>query len=322
MPSEKKETEKADPDVKESKVKADADDYAVEEEQQAMGQEKDKQQHDEGETKVPDEESQEEKEEATVEAETGVVVPTDDDSKAAAIVAVPLADGPKQDTLSTCSSNRGSSSFHLFLSIVAFCLVIGFAVGLGVGLTNRSDGGDDDEDDGHDDPELLPSTLHYQELIDYLVENNITSLDALDEKSPQARAARWLVETDTATNNWTLPNTSEPREGYQFVSRYVLATLYFAMNGENWLYQFNFLSESNICDWRGIVVSAVGEAIPFGAICDANGLIYAIYLGKYSYLYRIVGEWTFLLGPVVISCPSFCVVVGRYGSSLITRCLF
>lgn len=302
MPSEKQETENADPsDVKESNVKEDVDDYdaVVEEEQQAMRQEKGKQQNDEEEeTKVPDEESQEEKEQQVmVETETGIVVPTDENSsKAAAVVAVPplAADGPKQETLPTGSRNRGSSSFHLFLSIVAFCVVIGFAVGLGIGLTNRNDGGkeeEDKDDDDRDDPELLPSTtLDYQELVDYLVENNITSLDVLDENSPQARAARWLVETDTATNNWTLPNITEPREAYEFVSRYVLVTLYFATNGANWLYQFDFLSESNICDWRGIVVTTGGEAIPFGAICDANGLISAIYLGKYSYLYRIAEE--------------------------------
>ena len=93
---------------------------------------------------------------------------------------------------------------------------------------------------------------------------------------------RWLVETDTA--NLTLP-TEPPtanREAYEFVSRYVLATLYFATNGENWVYQFNFLSELNTCSWRGtLYFPRSGEPIPFGALCDASGLIYAIYLGKH-----------------------------------------
>jgi hypothetical protein len=60
---------------------------------------------------------------------------------------------------------------------------------------------------------------------------------------------------------------SENDESYEFVTRYVMAVLYYATNGKSWQYDMNFLSEKVTCDWYQVFPPPVGQ---LGVLCNRN----------------------------------------------------
>ena len=71
-------------------------------------------------------------------------------------------------------------------------------------------------------------------------------------------------------------------DGVRFVSRYVSALLYFALDGPNWASQLNFLSEKEICDWNQIYVAdgqVEGRFFRIGIACN-NGFVNTLQLRK------------------------------------------
>ena len=117
-----------------------------------------------------------------------------------------------------------------------------------------------------------------QQLEDYLVRNGITARKTLDdETTPQRQAAFWLAETDP--RNVSLP-ADDDLNGYHFVTRYILTTIYFALGGPTtWRFQFNFLTDNDICLWQDIFTSEDGDVFRYGVICGPLGEIDALYLG-------------------------------------------
>jgi hypothetical protein len=87
-----------------------------------------------------------------------------------------------------------------------------------------------------------------------------------DQSTPQFEALSWLAESDPAN----LPVESTPLSTLQ--QRFILATLYFATNGESWTQQYNFLTETDICNWNDETLN--------GVTCDEVDHI-SIVLGKY-----------------------------------------
>ena len=62
--------------------------------------------------------------------------------------------------------------------------------------------------------------------------------------SPQHIAAQWL-----SYHNSTEVQTCSP---YLTLQKYVLAVLYYSTDGQNWAQQGNFLSNENVCLWKGV----------------------------------------------------------------------
>lgn len=60
------------------------------------------------------------------------------------------------------------------------------------------------------------------------------------------RAWKWLSEEDFSED--TLDEYSTPT--WKIVERYAIAVFYYATNGQGWTNQYNFLSNSSVCDWH------------------------------------------------------------------------
>ena len=90
-----------------------------------------------------------------------------------------------------------------------------------------------------------------------------------DESSPQFLALEWLVYNDLSAlevENSTINELSE---------RYIMALLYFATTGDNWTWEYRFLSDTSICEWNFVDQNDNTG----GVFCDANGSISDINIG-------------------------------------------
>jgi len=90
----------------------------------------------------------------------------------------------------------------------------------------------------------------FESVVEFLANEGISDReDLVAEGSPQNRAALWLAEEDP--RNVALPTDSRyETQGYLYVARYVMALNYFAMGGQSWPFQLNFLSGDDICRWN------------------------------------------------------------------------
>jgi hypothetical protein len=119
----------------------------------------------------------------------------------------------------------------------------------------------------------------------FLVTNQIStsiSLGTSYSESPQARAAAWLAWEDPLRIDIPPYGTSD-EDAYPFLSRYVLALLYFSTDGANWNSPFGFLSERPVCQWQDVITSDSGEPTLYGVICEDEGMISDIILSKWSH---------------------------------------
>lgn len=203
----------------------------------------------------------------------------------------------------SASSRPGSSSRHRTLnSILCFAVVLILVIICFIVFTDREGLGSSKSSNSD------ARKFSYESLVDYLVENGISSQEMFynaSRSTPQAMAARWLADEDP--RNLALPTEGvQIKSGYHFVTRYVLATMFYAMAGPTWRQKFDFLSFEDVCGWRGIggYIISTGQPVPAGALCDSNGEVSAIYLGMCQL------EWLFIEGAMTFrSSSTFAVAV-------------
>jgi hypothetical protein len=90
-----------------------------------------------------------------------------------------------------------------------------------------------------------------------------------DENSSQYRAYGWLSQDDPA--NLDIDNL--PLKVLE--QRYVAALVYFALDGDNWDRDCNFLTEANVCNWKD---GTTGQGID----CDSSEIINDITISEYT----------------------------------------
>ena len=61
--------------------------------------------------------------------------------------------------------------------------------------------------------------------------------------SPQFKASYWLLQHDSLKIAWN---------DVRFLPRYGLATVYYALNGEEWIKAERWLGDSDFCTWHGV----------------------------------------------------------------------
>jgi len=178
---------------------------------------------------------------------------------------------------------KSKSRTCLYCSLV-FVIVVALAVGLGVGLSDRN---------GLRSSKIIDDSQErkatFAQVISYVTEQGVSDLEFETENSPQSKAALWLAEVDPL--NVKVPEEGiDSDQGYQYMSRYVLALLYYATDGPNWQYKFNFMSGQDICQWTGILYSG-SQFYRSGVLCDqVTGEFWALYLGKYSIYCACIAE--------------------------------
>jgi hypothetical protein len=153
--------------------------------------------------------------------------------------------------------------FNLTLTIAIVAVVIGVTVG---NINNNNNNNNSREN----------------VVQQWLQTNGVSSLEDMAEPgSPQNLALSWIAVPDK------LPQTLDSPEGARFVSRYVAALLYYALDGSSWDYQLSFLSEQDVCEWNDIIVAAEGvqgQFLRIGLSCD-NGIVNTWQMRKYNILY-------------------------------------
>jgi hypothetical protein len=93
-------------------------------------------------------------------------------------------------------------------------------------------------------PSLAPTSQKFDQYLDYLVP--ISGADVfINRNSPQYRAASWAAEDDPITPELLIGSE-------QLDQRYALATFYYALNGDDWTFNDDWLSGIQECDWFGI----------------------------------------------------------------------
>jgi hypothetical protein len=92
-----------------------------------------------------------------------------------------------------------------------------------------------------------------------------------DSSSPQHKAAWWLASTDGLELDFSLEVFDK------VVQRYILALLYYALDGDNWTSRKNYVTDSASCLWGG-------------TSCDAEGLVIEIDLGSNALVGSIPSE--------------------------------
>ena len=117
------------------------------------------------------------------------------------------------------------------LLVVIICAAIG--IGVGIPLSRNNKNNQQDTSDAPPSNSSLQTTPALAKVIDYLVANGVSGrADFQEGATPQLRAANWIANLDSM--NMTIPTgNSSSREGYQFLTRYTLGLLWFALKVTN-----------------------------------------------------------------------------------------
>lgn len=92
--------------------------------------------------------------------------------------------------------------------------------------------------------------------------------------SPQKDALFWVLYNDTYFNNretaetTTIDLKNNELYEFQFVQRFILATLFIALDGNNWTNNTNWMTEVDVCHWYGI--KCFGSSSDIDAIANTT----------------------------------------------------
>ena len=147
-----------------------------------------------------------------------------------------------------------SASKQRWLLLGMFCLclvvvIVGAVVGAVVGIKQKQ---------GESNSPLQPSSNNslnpqQQEILAFLRSNSPDQGLALDNPtSPQHYALTWLLQ-DLPHHQVLKPASGQDQEF--ILTRYAMATLYYATNGANWTQNDRWLSADAICSWYGVLTN-------------------------------------------------------------------
>jgi hypothetical protein len=148
----------------------------------------------------------------------------------------------------------------IIFTIVA---VLSLTVGLAVGLSNKK------EPLGATQSEFVPVTREEVRaaMQNYVIDNKVTSSSDLSSStSPQSKALDFLANEDPMQLNAPLTDLTSD-EGYTFITRYVMAVVFGALDGKNWEYDLLFKSKHDTCDWYDFLPAPVGKV---GVLCSKD----------------------------------------------------
>lgn len=195
----------------------------------------------------------------------------------------------------TTSSNPQSRSRSVICYWIVPLILMFFMALTAAGLSMVVMGYFEKEDDWESKIDPLEGIRRMDNMQAFLVANRISSSSIFADttKSPHIRAAQWLAWEDRA--HVDIPGVNaNAKEAYPFVTRYVLAVLFFATGGPNWTHKLDFLSVKDVCEWKGTVLSDNGGTVNLGVSCDEDGTIAEINLSEFA-LYSI----SFLSQPTI-----------------------
>lgn len=169
-------------------------------------------------------------------------------------------------------------SVLVLLVVVLFSLTIGLAIGL-KGEEDSKIAAIQEIEKEEEMKAAVDTFERYEEIVRFLSESDVSDLAALQsDGSPQQLAATFMAMLDPLF--LPIPHSHVVREGYQFVTRYVLMVLYFATEGDQWTKQRHFKSDLPCCQWWELNLDDNTRRLYeyTGVICNANGVITSLLL--------------------------------------------
>lgn len=176
------------------------------------------------------------------------------------------------------------------IALVAVC-ILALIIGLSAGLSgnSKSSGGSASVVDNPvvtNSPTSSPTMLSRMDATIALL-SQITDADVSNLATPQGQAARWIAIDDGM--QLEVPTTTEDADDTydSFVERWVMAVIYYQMNGASWDIQFGWLGDTSVCDWQDSYPASDGGANRMAGIGCHNERVSDISLRKY-FLTRIL----------------------------------
>jgi len=131
------------------------------------------------------------------------------------------------------------------------------------------------------------------QVLDYLVQQGVSRRDTWNVfGTPQHRAALFLAMEEDAVHKIPRVAINDPtdRSGYLYVARYVMAVVYFSLNGNHWKSRCNFLTTNPVCEWNDVLPQFIVEEVANnpdgvtelgGVLCDSStGVPVVLDLGR------------------------------------------
>ena len=192
-----------------------------------------------------------------------------DDEEAASIAdpnrhSLPDAEELKLATAGRKNAFEGCGKMLAWIFLI-LALIISLTVGLVVGLNNQQQKTSSQQLGNSFTP--VPRAEVESAMQTYIINNSVSSQsDFSSSTSPQSKALDFLANKDAMQLN--APSSGlDTDEGYTFITRYVMALLYYALGGDLWNYDLLFLSKHETCQWYDVFQPPVGQV---GVLCNQN----------------------------------------------------
>jgi hypothetical protein len=158
----------------------------------------------------------------------------------------PIAEAQIVETAKVCGQPR-------WLIFALLAVVVAAAIGAGLGVRFGS---------GGDDPPIPDRPNELEKVLGAII-------PSLEIGSSHGEAFNWLANEDPAFLDFeTTPSRT-------ILERYVIATLYYSLNGPDWEEQLGFLSEESVCKWN--ITNAAGTTTK-GVACNEDKFVVEINL--------------------------------------------
>lgn len=149
--------------------------------------------------------------------------------------------------------------------------------------------------------------VRQQELYEFFSNNGISTQDSLqDASSPQGQALRWVAALDDLQR----PVPTQLHSDQRMVQRYVLAVLYYALNGPEWEAHWNWMSGTDECSWFETSVAPTVAQVPtnittaLGVTCNPHTLgVQGLYLPSNGLRGTLPPELQFLTDLELLAVP-------------------
>jgi hypothetical protein len=182
---------------------------------------------------------------------------------------------PIHETVKNTNKN-GPYRKRSFQTIVGFLLIIGVSIAAGALVSlhkQQGDGMAKPDGSAQKDESLRQSIIRSK--IEYL-NSNSSVFD--DPTSPQGLALTWLAKEDAAD--------IDEDDQARLETRFALAELYFATQGETWNDRLRFLTGVHECYWTSSTYSA--DKSPRGIECNSDEQVIGLTFGTYLWLVLLV----------------------------------
>jgi hypothetical protein len=153
--------------------------------------------------------------------------------------------------------------WFLFILVLLVSAIVALSVGLTADNRNGSSTGPSSDLTGSP----FSGKGRKLDIEKYLLKHKVsTEGDFEDPTSPQSHALNFMAINDK--KSMQVPSGDlQTNEGYKFITRYIMALFYYAMNGSRWNYDLLFLTEHDTCEWYELFSQPIGQV---GVLCNKD----------------------------------------------------